>query len=179
MSSFEKQKSTTSTNDAKNIELRNINASHLPALKELFSKNQDFFGKGGIIADDLYDRIEDEISSNQPDGIRRMGIWLADRMIGYVGLIQEDMNANEIEVSYALDKEFTKRGIARAAIQTVTDHETDDGNQVIAEVEARNHKSMQLLEDLGYKRQQRMRDGRFVFKKDATDVESLMHRLEF
>ncbi len=179
MSSLEKQKPTTITNDAKNIELRDIDASNLPALKELFANNQDFFGEGGIIADGLYDRIEDEISSDQPEGIRRMGIWLADRMVGYVGLIQEDMDANEIEVSYALDKEFTKRGIARTAIQAITDRETENGNQMVAEVEMRNHKSMRLLEGLGYERQRRMHDGRLVFKKEATDIESLMRRLEF
>ena len=161
------------------VTLRDIDKNSLDDLHRLFTENGQFFGQGGIIADDLYDRIEEEFSTYKPEGIRRMGIWQNDRLVGYASLIQEDTDVAEVELAYAISKDHVRKGIAFAAVNTLTDFAIENGNDVIAEVEHRNQASSRLLKKAGFDREMRNHSGRAVYKKLSHSVDNLMRRLDF
>lgn len=155
--------------------LSELSAEDLSDIKNLFDKNYSHFAKGGMILG--FERLDDEAKNGSPEGVRRLAIRLNNVLVGYAGVIQEDMNVNEVEISYANDVDHTRMGIALATVNALTDYEIEQGNDVVAEVEEYNHASMRLLEGAGFSKEKRRRHGRTVFKAMSYNTDNLLRHL--
>jgi RimJ/RimL family protein N-acetyltransferase len=162
------------------ITLRDIDASTLPKLKHLFESNAQFIARGGIVPDAVYEMTEQEVLGQNPNLHRRLGIWKDDQLVGYAGIVPSETprSEKEVEVSYVVDPTYSRQGIARAAVEAITETENDKGNSVIAEVEQSNHASIRLLGKLGFE-QSGHSDGRNVYVHKEMTEQEMMRRLGF
>lgn len=174
------QEAQTLATGLPNVTIRDINLTDLNSLQALFDKNRDFFKDGGIYTNDLFATIHEEIASGVNGGNHRMGVWDGNSLVGYVGTVPvgNPSTSQTIEISAAVDKDHAGQGIITAAANAVIDAENDKGNMVIAEVEPRNKKSMQLLGKLGFEKTRfDEAEGRYIYTHKILSNEEMMRRL--
>lgn len=132
--------------DKGDVTVRTLTQKDLPSLDEFFASNDEHLARGGLMGDALFESVVQEL--DKPTGGSRMGVFVSDRLVGYIGVTPHHKGGRE--VSYGIDKAFSRKGIALSALKAVTEYEHAQGNSVIAEVEHSNSASMKLLEKAGF-----------------------------
>lgn len=130
------------------VVLREYRPEDIEELTELAMKNLVPLTVAKIQAGGLISMAEETAEGYQPQGSHRMGIWMGDKIVGGVNIGLE--NDKEMDISYFVDKDYAKRGIARAAVKAVVNWQTTEGNNFIAHVKADNFASVNLLKKVGF-----------------------------
>ena len=162
------------------VTLKDIDVESLPELKRMLESNADFIAEGGIVPDAIYEMAENEMAGHNPNSHQRMGIWKDDHLVGYIAVVPSEhpRYENAVEISYIVDPAYGRQGIARAAVEAVTEAESEKGKSVIAEVEPYNVASIRLLGKLGFERSG-YSDGRQVYARQTLTEEEMLRRLGF
>ena len=130
------------------VTVTDLQIPDLPKVKTLLDKNRDFFKEGGLDAPLLYTMTERELKGEDKRPGRRMGIWLPDDLIGFVGVVPYGPPHKQ-EIVIGIDEHYTGKNIAGAVIKVVADQELENGNDVVGEVETDNNRGGQMVKKLG------------------------------
>lgn len=163
--------------DLDKLAVHRITPDELPQVKNLFEKNTEYFGKGGIYADGLYQMVSSEVESSKESPNKRMGVWYKDALVGYVSIAP--IGDHKVEIAYAVDQDHAGKGIVSSVIEEVTKAENEAGNDVVAEVERYNTSSARILGKLGFELTgYDFTEGRNLYLHMAPTEESLLRRLD-
>ncbi|UCC94244.1 MAG: GNAT family N-acetyltransferase [Thermoplasmata archaeon] len=99
----------------------------------------------------LADRVEEY---DQGRGVP-FAVWHRGRIIGATGTVTMDRANDAAEIGYFVAGEFEGRGIMAKAVRTFVDHMfgAEDMNRLSARILTDNHRSLALIERLGFTRE--------------------------
>jgi [ribosomal protein S5]-alanine N-acetyltransferase len=142
------------------VELRPLQPSDADAMLELRRRNRTHFLTGEPERDETWFTAETQrraleaLVSERDAGTReQFGVFVDRRLVGYASLSQIFRGAfQSCYLGYAIDHEFTGRGLATAAIGKTVEHAWGIGlHRVQANVATTNEPSMRALRRNGFR----------------------------
>jgi ribosomal-protein-alanine N-acetyltransferase len=142
------------------VELRPLLVSDVHAVLELRRRNREHFLTGEPERDDEFftepaqRRALEALERERAAGTReQFGVFVEGRLVGYASLSQIFRGAFlNCYLGYAIDREFTGRGLATAAIGRAVEHAWSLGlHRVQANVATTNEPSMRALRRNGFR----------------------------
>lgn len=161
------------------VTMSELSAAELPDVSGLMDKNTKYFRAGGLDTEYVLKQMAADLTGKLAGINRHTGIWLGEKLIGYVS-VEPGANPHDdldVEISYAVDQDMARQGVAEAAVRAITEQENEDGHNVVAEVEGRNHASKRMLGKIGYEEARHTSNGREVFVSHSLSDEALLRRV--
>jgi RimJ/RimL family protein N-acetyltransferase len=115
------------------------------AYMDIQDRNREHIAEFG---NKIYTAEEATEARLNPNGIIRMGIWKKDKLIGEISVTSLD--SGEAETGIWLAKDATGQGYATSALNTVTKYANSRFSRVVAEIDVKNEKSIDLYKRVGY-----------------------------
>jgi RimJ/RimL family protein N-acetyltransferase len=132
-----------------NVLVREFRPEDVEEFRQVAWKNRDPLTTALLPAGGLGDMAEETAEGNQPTGTHRMAIWLDGKIIGGINMGPDDED-NTVDISYFIDKDHGKKGIASVAVGAVLDWQASEGKTAVAHVKSSNFSSLKLLKRLGF-----------------------------
>lgn len=161
------------------VTVQDIDEADLPDVKQLFENNLVHASKGGIVPDEvLYKRVLQDVAEGNGSTSHRMEIRFQDKLVGYIGLVPSEISydPHDVELSYFVDKEYVKKGIAKAAVGAIVAREDSTDHNVIAVVNQNNAASVNLLKGVGLEQKDIDDDMRLVFARKALITNEMLQK---
>lgn len=126
--------------------------------------------------EDVYDFINDKISPS----INIVDTWYqltiiekeTNVLIGDIGLHFIDAENKQVEIGCTLNKEYQGKGYATEALEGIIDYlfMTLNKHRIMASVDPRNHKSLKLLERIGFRKEAHFKKSLFINNEWVDDI---------
>jgi RimJ/RimL family protein N-acetyltransferase len=165
--------------DIPGMVVEGISEVELPDVKALFNKNIEHSAGGGVASDEfLYNQVVEDVTKGKGTTDQRFGIRLGNKLVGYIGAVPKGnlVEPDLIELSYFVDKDYIRKGIAKAAVGAVVKHEENKDKTVFAVVDSTNKGSIKVLEGLGLHESHVDRDMRTVMAKRALVSDEILEQ---
>jgi RimJ/RimL family protein N-acetyltransferase len=155
------------------VTVKDFRPEDIEELRILAKNNINPLTRAKLQTAGIIDMAEEAAEGRQPLGARRMGIWLNDSIVGAINVGQPLPNdSSEVSISYFIDKDYYKKGIASAAVRAIVDLKNSEGYDVVAEVNRANTPSVNLLKKIGFQFvRYDFREGEEIYKRTATGPE--------
>jgi len=158
----------------RHVQLRALGEADVPALFEVFSdpRVMRYWSTPAMTelsqAEDYFEKIQEGFRSRQ---LFQWGIQFESRIIGTCTLYHLDHVHRRAEIGYALGQGFWGKGLGRDAVNAVIAFafQSLDLHRIEADVDPRNHRSLKLLEHLGFQKEGCLRE-RYTVNGEIQDA---------
>ena len=158
------------------VEASDLTTADLPELKGLFERNRDHFASGGFVNANHYEEFEKRLRGERhDDDMRLVGMRVNNTLVGFGTAVPDAEITGAYEIAGAVDQEYTRRGIALAALTAFVDYEDNLGHDLTAEVRTDNYPVIMLLDKLDFVRKRR-REENVLYVRKAMGLEEFTAR---